>query len=93
MVMSSTPVKRKVIEMDNLKAFREANINRITAGEGIYIDMAVAAGVDPITALNAMSAMLSAQWLEPEHFLADLGREDPHAIIEALSHFGLPPLE
>ena len=86
-------MERKVIKMENLKAFREANINRISAGEGIYIDMAVAAGVDPMAALNTMRDMLSAPWLEPEHFLADLGRDDPHAIIEALSHFGLPPWE
>lgn len=91
--MSWFPVKRKVIKMENLKAFREANINRISAGEGIYIDMAVAAGVDPMTALKTMRDMLSAPWFEPEHFLADLGRDDPHAIIEALSHFGLPPRE
>lgn len=78
--------------MDQLKSFRETHLDAISRGESIYIEMAQKAGIEHLAALNAMSSMLSAPWNEPECFLAALGKDDIPAIIEARSHFGLPPL-
>jgi hypothetical protein len=65
----------------------------IDAGESYYIELAKSEGINPITALNNMVVMLDWQWSDPGEFLADLGSGKVEAIVEARSHFGLPPLE
>jgi hypothetical protein len=82
-----------VIDMDELKSFRETHLVAISRGESIYIDLAKEAGIEPLDALNSMRSRLSAAWTEPEYFLAALGKDDISAIQEARSLFGLPPVE
>ena len=79
--------------MGILKAFRETHLNEISRGESIYIGMAKDAGIEPLKALNSLTSKLGSPWDEPEYFLADLGKDDILAIIEARKHFHLPPLE
>ena len=82
-----------VIDMDELKSFRETHLVAISRGESIYIKLAKEAGIEPLDALNSMRSMLSDPWNEPEYFLAALGKDDILAIIEARRHLHLPPLE
>lgn len=65
----------------------------IDAGESYYIELAKSEDINPITALNNMVIMLDWMWSDPGEFLADLGSGKEDAIVEARSHFGLPPLE
>jgi hypothetical protein len=79
--------------MDEPKTFRETNFDAISRGELIYIALAEEAGINPVAAIKALSTILSASWRSREQFLTDLGNNDHLALIEARSHFGLPPLE
>ena len=77
--------------MDELRTFRDDYLGSIAKGESVYITLAEEAGVNPVSALAALPAMVSSHWHDQEHFLAYLGNEDAEAILEARGHFGLPP--
>jgi hypothetical protein len=79
--------------METLTSFKEANADAISNGKSIYISLAEEVGILPMEALKWLPSLLSSPWVEPNHFLADLGKDDILALIEARSHFGLPPLE
>jgi hypothetical protein len=73
-----------VIDMDELKSFRQTHLVAISRGESIsYLELAKQAGMEP----------LGAPWNEPGYFLVALGKGDVMAMIEARSHFDLPPME
>ena len=79
--------------MDGPKTFRQTNFDAISRGESIYITLAEETGNNPVAAIKALPTILSASWRNREQFLADLGNNDHLALMEARSHFGLPPLE
>jgi hypothetical protein len=81
------------IDMDEPKTFRQTHFDAISRGESIYITLAEETGNNPVVAIKALSTILSASWRNREQFLADLGNNDHLALMEARSHFGLPPLE
>jgi len=90
---SLPPLEDAVIDMDELKKFRDNHLGSISRGENTYIALAEQAGVDPVESLQSLPSIVSSQWHDPEHFLAYLGNDDTEAILEARGHFGLPPLE
>ncbi len=92
-LLTVTHLERMRTNMKTLKAFQKAHREAILRGESIYADMAGKYGIPAPDALNAISSMLSSTWIEVEHFLADLGKDDPLAIIEARSHFNLDEME
>jgi hypothetical protein len=79
--------------MDERKTNWVAHLDAISQGESIYIALAEEAGIDPVAAIKALPTILSASWRNREEFFAGLGNNDPLALIEARSHFGLPPVE
>jgi hypothetical protein len=79
--------------MDERKTYWEAHLDAISQGESIYIALAGEAGIDPVAAMKALRTILSVSWRNREEFFADLGNNDPLTLIEARSHFGLPPVE
>jgi hypothetical protein len=82
-----------VIDMDERRTLRDDQLGYTSHGASIYITLAGEAGINPVEAIKAMPSMLSAAWIDAEHFLAALGKNDIRALISARSHFGLPPVE
>lgn len=65
----------------------------INRGKHIYLTLAETSGVPPSIAMEKLASCVSSPWKDINHFLSDLGSDDPLAVIEARSHFNLPPIE
>ena len=83
----------RIEEICKGESLKKANFEAIENGEIIYITLAEETGNNPVAAVKALSTILSPSWRNRKQFLADLGNNNHLALMEARSHFGLPPLE
>lgn len=65
----------------------------IDRGREIYTSLAERTGIPIDDAFLNLPGMLGSPFSDPDEFLAALGGDDVAAIIEARSHFDIPPFE